>query len=87
MLVSISNPIVRGKKPIDLELLKGLAGRLTDVPSLVDSSPLSAVKKALDLAGEKGIVCVTGSLYLVGKVRGKWFDVKGVAERRTSYLN
>jgi dihydrofolate synthase/folylpolyglutamate synthase len=82
-----TNPIVRGKKPIDLELLKGLAGRLTDVPSLVDSSPLSAVKKALDLAGEKGIVCVTGSLYLVGKVRGKWFDVKGVAERRTSYLN
>jgi dihydrofolate synthase/folylpolyglutamate synthase len=80
-----TNPTVRGKKPIDPRLLKSLAGKLTVVPSLVDSDPMSATEKALGLAGERGIVCVTGSLYLVGKVRGKWFDVREVAEGRSSY--
>jgi dihydrofolate synthase/folylpolyglutamate synthase len=80
-----TNPSVRGKKPIDLGLLRNLAGKLTDVPSLIDPDPMSAIEKALGLAGDKGIVCVTGSLYLVGKVRGKWFDVREVAESRSSY--
>jgi len=82
-----TNPTVRGKKPMDIGLLKSLAGKLTNVPSLVDSDPMSAIEKALDLAGDRGIVCVTGSLYLVGKVRGKWFDVREVAESRSSYPN
>ena len=80
-----TNPTVRGKKPIDPGLLKNLAGKLTDVPSLVDPNPMSATEKALSLAGDKGVVCVTGSLYLVGKVRGKWYDVREVAEGRSSY--
>jgi len=80
-----TNPTVRGKKPIDPELLKNLAGKLTDVPSLVDPNPMSALEKALGLAGEKGIVCVTGSLYLVGKVRGRWFGSREVAEGQSSY--
>ena len=80
-----TNPTVRGKKPIDPGLLKNLAGKLTDVPSLVDPNPMSAMEKALGLAGDMGIVCVTGSLYLVGKVRGKWFEVREVAEGRSSY--
>ena len=80
-----TNPTVRGKKPIDPGLLTNLARKLTDVPSLVDPNPMSAMEKALGLAGDKGIVCVTGSLYLVGKVRGKWFEVREVAEGRSSY--
>lgn len=80
-----TNPIVRGKKAIDPGLLKNLAGKLTDVPSLVDPDPMSAAEKALGLAGDKGIVCVTGSLYLVGQVRGKWFNTREVAEGRSSY--
>jgi folylpolyglutamate synthase/dihydropteroate synthase len=80
-----TNPSVRGKKPIDPGLLKNLAGKLTDVPSLVDPDPMSAIERALGLAGERGIVCVTGSLYLVGTVRGKWFGVREVAESRSSY--
>jgi dihydrofolate synthase/folylpolyglutamate synthase len=80
-----TNPTVRGKKPIDLGLLRNLSRRLTDVPSLVDSDPMSAIDEAMGLAGDKGVVCVTGSLYLVGKVRGKWFDVRKVAESRSSY--
>lgn len=32
----------------------------------------AAVEAALALAGSEGLVCVTGSLYLVGMVRGRW---------------
>jgi dihydrofolate synthase/folylpolyglutamate synthase len=80
-----TNPTVRGKKPIDPEMLRKLAGKLTSVPSLVDPEPLSAMDTALGIAGDKGIVCATGSLYLVGKIRGKWFDPREVAENRNSY--
>ncbi len=80
-----TNPTVRGKKPIDPRLLKKLAGKLTKTTALVDAEPLSAMDKALGLAGDKGVVCVTGSLYLVGKIRGRWFDEREVAEGRTSY--
>ncbi|MGP8125449.1 MAG: bifunctional folylpolyglutamate synthase/dihydrofolate synthase [Nitrososphaerales archaeon] len=80
-----TNPTVRGKKPIDPRLLKKLAGKLTMTTALVDAEPLSAMDKALGLAGDKGVVCVTGSLYLVGKIRGRWFDEREVAEGRSSY--
>jgi len=80
-----TNPAVRGKKPIEPELLKKLAGKLTKTTALVDNEPLSSMEKALGLAGEKGVICVTGSLYLVGKIRGRWFDDREVAEGRSSY--
>jgi len=80
-----TNPTVRGKKPIDLGLLRSLAERLTKVPVVVSPEPGPAMDTALGLAGERGIVCVTGSLYLVGGIRGRWFDAKEVAERRSSY--
>lgn len=41
----------------------------------VEESPDRAVAKALAIAGEKDIVCVTGSIYLVGQVRPSF--VKG----------
>jgi dihydrofolate synthase/folylpolyglutamate synthase len=80
-----TKPTVRGKKAIDPELLKRLAGKLTNAHSLVDPEPRSAMDVALGLAGDRGIVCVTGSLYLVGKIRGRWFDEREVAEGRSSY--
>jgi len=80
-----TNPTVRGKKAIDSELLKKLAGKLTKTTALVDPEPLSAIDKSLSLVGDKGVVCVTGSLYLVGEIRGRWFDEREVAEQRSSY--
>jgi len=83
--IVFTNPTVRGKKPIDPSLLKELAGKFTNCETLVEPDPLAAVDKALDLAGDMGIVCVTGSLYLVGKVRGRWFSERRVAEEQGSY--
>jgi dihydrofolate synthase/folylpolyglutamate synthase len=80
-----TNPTVRGKKPIDLGLLKSLAERLTKVPVIVRPEPASAMDTALGLVGERGIICVSGSLYLVGRIRGRWFDAREVAEGRNSF--
>jgi len=83
--IIFTSPSVRGKKPIDPGMLKKLAEKMTRATTLVDPDAMSAVDRALSLAGDRGIVCVTGSLYLVGKVRGRWYDEKEVTERRTSY--
>ncbi len=80
-----TSPSVRGKKPIDPSILKSIAERTTSVPAAVRHDAPAAVEEALAVAGEKGVVCVSGSLYLVGKVRGKWYDDRTVAEARTSF--
>lgn len=38
----------------------------------VNAGPLGATRRALTLAGRDGLVCVSGSLYLVGAARGLW---------------
>jgi dihydrofolate synthase/folylpolyglutamate synthase len=80
-----TTPSVRGKKPIDPMLLKRLAEKMTQVPTSVEPDGGRAVERAMAIAGERGVVCVTGSLYLVGKVRGRWYGDRAVAERRTSF--
>ncbi len=35
--------------------------------------PVGATRRAIALAGADGLVCVTGSLYLVGAARGLWY--------------
>ncbi len=79
-----TSPRVRGKKPIDPELLKTLAESMGSRAS-VDPDPMSALDAALSMAGRGDVVCVTGSLYLVGRVRDRWFPERAVVEGRTSY--
>jgi dihydrofolate synthase/folylpolyglutamate synthase len=43
----------------------------TDVDSEVIADPRAAYAKAVDEAGESGLVCVTGSFYLIGELRGR----------------
>lgn len=80
-----TNPTVRGKRPIEPVLLKKLVGTLTKTTALVDPEPMSAMDRALGFAGDKGVVCATGSLYLVGQIRRRYFDERRVAEGRNSY--
>lgn len=42
------------------------------VPVSVEPYPEAALRRALRLAGPRGLVCVTGSLYLVGRARERW---------------
>jgi dihydrofolate synthase / folylpolyglutamate synthase len=41
-----------------------------DLPVLLDQDPERALDRARERAGPRGVVCVTGSLYLVGQLRG-----------------
>ncbi len=47
--------------------------------------PVAAVTRALELAGGERPVVVTGSLYLVGVARGRWFPWEQVVLQRTSW--
>lgn len=47
-----------------------------DLPIVVEPDPLQAVARALALAEPDDLVWVTGSLYLVGDVRARWFPVE-----------
>jgi dihydrofolate synthase/folylpolyglutamate synthase len=54
------------------------------IPAEAEPDPEAAVAAALDRAGPDDLVCVTGSLYLVGAVRRRWVSTDTVAVRATS---
>ncbi len=60
----------------------GFKGRLSSVPQ-----PLDAIVQAIDIASEleDATVLVTGSLYLIGNIRGRWFPDDAVTLARTSW--
>lgn len=63
-----------------------LAARIRErgVPAEAEPDAEAAVQMALDGAGPDGLVCVTGSLYLVGAVRQHWITTDAVALHATS---
>ncbi len=66
ILVSAAHP--RAAKPADLaELTEGYA-----CPVMFSEQPEQTLPAALDLAAPHGLVLVTGSLYVVGQLRGLW---------------
>ncbi|MEX2236308.1 MAG: cyanophycin synthetase [Dehalococcoidia bacterium] len=49
-------------------------------------APEEALLRALALAGADDVVCATGSIYLIGRLRGHWFpEDRILAERRVSF--
>ncbi|MHB8647338.1 MAG: bifunctional folylpolyglutamate synthase/dihydrofolate synthase [Thermomicrobiales bacterium] len=58
--------------------------RARGIPAEAEPDPDAAVAAALDRAGPDDVVCVTGSLYLVGAVRRRWIATDEVAVRATS---
>ena len=41
-------------------------------PALVRRGPLEALEEALSLCEPEEVLCITGSLYLVGALRERW---------------
>jgi dihydrofolate synthase/folylpolyglutamate synthase len=46
-----------------------------------EPDPLAAVDRALELAGAGDLILVTGSLYLVGNVRERWYPTERILEQ------
>ena len=63
----------------------GRMARSTGVETLVLADLLEALDAAVDRAGPDGLVCVTGSLYLVGQVRERWYPARAIDSQRTPY--
>ncbi|MCL1997829.1 MAG: bifunctional folylpolyglutamate synthase/dihydrofolate synthase [Turicibacter sp.] len=71
-MVSVADTIIvtdSGFRGIPINELTEIAKRYTDIPILSEKNPVLALKKATEIAGAKGAVTITGSLYLVGKLR------------------
>lgn len=65
-------PVIGSKQPEALERLAELARQFTP-RVLAEPDPQRAVELALAETPAEGVLCVTGSLYLIGAVRGRWF--------------
>lgn len=49
------------------------------------ADPNEALQAAIGMAGPDGAVCVTGSLYLVGRVRERWWPTERIVSQRTPW--
>jgi folylpolyglutamate synthase/dihydropteroate synthase len=78
---------VTGKLPLAADAIarvvreSGFAG-----PVIADSDPHGALATAMRLASERDVpVLITGSLYLVGRVRGRWYPDDDILRQRTPW--
>jgi dihydrofolate synthase/folylpolyglutamate synthase len=65
-------PVIGNKRPERLERLAETARHFAPLV-LAEPDPTLAVERALAETPGDGVLCVTGSLYLIGAVRGRWF--------------
>lgn len=65
-------PVIGNKRPERLERLAEVARQHAPLV-LAEPDPLLAVERALAETPKEGVLCITGSLYLVGAVRSRWF--------------
>jgi len=82
--VVTTEPRVYGKTPLPAEDAARLLARAGFEP-LVVPDPRRALDEASRLAGGEGTLLVTGSFYLVGDLRDRWFPKERVVLERTSW--
>ena len=82
--VVATEPRVYMKRACPAEELAEIASR--HCPAVeVESDPLAAVGQALAGATEEDVVCVAGSMYLVGNVRSLWYPVELIVAAGTPW--
>ena len=69
--VVFTRPSSSRSAPSDPAELAALA-RPYGIESHIEGDPQRALEWAMQRAGEEGVVCICGSLYLVGELRGLW---------------
>ena len=69
-----SQPNVYGKPPLPADdLAKAIGVHLPDTPATTIESVADAVAFAIDSATGDDVVLVTGSIYLIGEARERWY--------------
>ena len=79
-----TEPRVYGKTPCPARDTARLLESVGYAPQS-EPDPHKALERALDLAGSDGMVLVTGSFYLVGDLRSRWFSQESVVLEKTSW--
>ena len=82
--VIATEPRVYGKTPCPAADTSRLMESVGYTPG-VEPDPHKAIERAINLAGSDGMVLVTGSFYLVGDLRSRWFSRESVVLERTSW--
>ena len=82
--VIATEPRVYGKTPCPAADTARLMESVGYTPK-AEPDPHKAIERALDLAGSDGMVLVTGSFYLVGDLRSRWYSQESVVLGRTSW--
>jgi dihydrofolate synthase / folylpolyglutamate synthase len=81
--VIATSPLVRQKPAVAPDTLAAACRRYGD--AVVAEPDLGeAVETARHIAGPEGLVCITGSLYMVGQARDLWVPPSAILKRRTS---
>lgn len=78
-----TSPEVFAKPPAGAEDIARLVTE--DIPVATENNPLVAIERALDMAGPDDVVLVTGSLYLVGNIRERWYPTNHILEQGTCW--
>lgn len=91
-LASVADRVVVTQPPLgerigEADRMLGLFRRaLGDGAVAFEPSPERALDLALARAGASDVVCVTGSMFLVGALRERWMPEERILERRTARL-
>ena len=83
-MVITTEPPVYAKSPFPAGDMADLFRRQGDT-TLVEPDASKALDLAVSRAGPEGSVLVTGSFYLVGALRDRWYPKKAVVSERTSF--
>ncbi|MGC4192703.1 MAG: Mur ligase family protein [Thermomicrobiales bacterium] len=81
-----TSPQVLAKEAREAESIAEIARRVGfHGPLTVEPDSHRAIERALAAAGTKDAILVTGSLYLIGNVRGRWFGEAAIALQQTPW--
>lgn len=82
-VVVATMPRVLAKPPTDANAIAADVTGAADV--IVEPSPERAIEAALERAGPDDLVVVTGSLYLVGNIRERWYPSGAILAQDTCW--
>ncbi len=80
-----TRPRVYGKTPFPAAETAALLAEAGIETVVVEPRPREALERALELAGADGSVLATGSFYLAGELRERWYPKRAVVLERTSW--
>ncbi len=78
-----TSPEVFAKPPVSAADIGELADE--GIPVAVVDSPSAAMERGLAMAGPGDVVLVTGSLYLVGNIRERWYPTERILDQGTPW--